>query len=356
MSTEKDSVLQEDLALLAKEWLPFEELKYHTVLVTGATGLIGSQFIRALAYCNSKMSLHMRILALVRNLEKAKVIFGTAEGITIIKGDVTTSFTEYLPENVKIDDIIHAASITASKMMISNPVETISTALDGTKNMLELAKKHNAVMLYISSMEVYGTFEQETYVSEKDMGYLNPLAVRSNYPLCKRMCENMCIAYHTQYGVSVRIARLSQTFGAGILPGENRVFAQFAKSVILNENIVLHTKGLSQGNYCYTRDTVAALILLLCKGEDGQAYNVSNEETHTTISDMAHLVAEKIAGGKIQVIYDIPKENTYGYASETKMKLNTTKIKSLGWHPTVGLEEAYCRLIQSMKEIDFLNL
>lgn len=351
----KDSVLQEDLALLAREG-QFEKLRYHTILVTGATGLIGSQLVRALAYCNKQMSLQMQILALVRSPEKAERIFGTTEGITVIKCDVTTPFAEYLPENIKIDDIIHAAGITASKMMISNPTETISTSLDGTKHMLELAKKYNAVMLYISSMEVYGAFAQEKDVSEEDMGYLNPLAVRSNYPLCKRMCENMCIAYHAQFGVPVRIARLSQTFGAGILPGENRVFAQFAKSVILNENIVLHTKGLSQGNYCYTRDTVAALILLLNRGEDGQAYNISNEETHTTIADMAHLVAEKIAGGKIQVIYDIPKENTYGYAAETKMKLNTAKIRALGWQPEVGLEETYRRLIQSMRETNFLNL
>lgn len=352
---EKDSVLQEDLALLAREG-QFEKLRHHTVLVTGATGLIGSQLVRALAYCNKQMSLQMQILALVRSPEKAERIFGTTEGFTVIKGDVTTPFAEYLPKNIKIDDIIHAASITASKMMISNPTETISTSLDGTKHMLELAKKYNAVMLYISSMEIYGVFAQEKDVSEEDMGYLNPLAVRSNYPLCKRMCENMCIAYHAQFGIPVRIARLSQTFGAGILPGENRVFAQFAKSVILNENIVLHTKGLSQGNYCYTRDTVTALILLLNRGKDGQAYNISNEETHTTIADMAHLVAEKIAGGKIQVIYDIPKENTYGYAAETKMKLNTAKIRALGWQPEVGLEEAYRRLIQSMRETNFLNL
>ncbi len=75
------------------------------------------------------------------------------------------------------------------------------------------------------------------------------------------MCENMCVAYAKQYDLPVSIARLSQTFGAGILQTENRVFAQFARSAIRGEKIVLHTLGKSEGNYCYTRDTVKALIL-----------------------------------------------------------------------------------------------
>ena len=182
------------------------------------------------------------------------------------------------------------------------------------------------------------------------MGYINPLALRSNYPLGKRMCENMCIAYSEQYRVPVRIARLSQTFGAGILPGENRVFAQFARSVIYNKDIVLHTKGLSEGNYCYTRDTITAILTIMLNGENQNAYNVSNEECHTTIADMAKMVASKLASGQINVIFDIPETNSYGYACDTKMKLNTDKLRKLGWKPSVNLEEAYRRLIKSMIE------
>ena len=148
----------------------------------------------------------------------------------------------------------------------------------------------------------------------------------------------------------VKIARLAQTFGAGILPGENRVFAQFARSAIKGEDIVLHTKGLSEGNYCYTRDCVTGLLTILLKGTDAAAYNVSNPAAHTTIVEMAVLVAEKIAGGKIKVVFDIPQDNAFGYAADTKMKLNSDKLQALGWKPEVGLEEAYQRMINEMRQ------
>ena len=348
-----DSILQEDMEFIANSNLPFEQLQGKTVFITGATGLIGSQLVRSLAWCNRKHGLEMKIIALIRNLDKAISILGdlSAHGVAFLKGDVTDSNMRTVTDISHIDYIIHAASITASKAMIEHPTDLIRTSIEGTQNMLELAKnKGCSSFIYISSMEVYGSFAESKYVSEDDMGYVNPLMVRSNYPLGKRMCENMCIAYASEYHVPVRIARLSQTFGAGILPGENRVFAQFARSVINESDIILHTKGLSEGNYCYTRDTISAIILLMVKGENEQAYNISNDECHTTISSMAKMVAERIADNRIKVIFDIPESNVFGYANDTKMKLNTSKIRSLGWNPSVNLEEAYRRLICSIKE------
>lgn len=351
MNKINDLVLKEDLEFISKN-MNFEKLRGKTVLLTGATGLVGSQILRALHYCSDRSNLGITIVAIVRNTAKFEKMFGSIvekDSIILIQGDVTHFSDGMIPSGIEIDYIIHAASITASKQMISQPVDTIMTALDGTRNMLEIARIRNSEsFVYISSMEVYGSFTDETYVYEENMGYIDPLAVRSNYPLCKRMCENMCIAYGEQYNVPVRIARLSQTFGAGILPGENRVFAQFAKSVINNNDIVLHTKGLSEGNYCYTRDTVIAILIIMLNGKNQNAYNISNEECHTTIADMAKMVAEKLADGRINVVFDIPETNSFGYASDTKMKLNTDKLKKLGWEPSVNLEEAYRRLIKSM--------
>ena len=252
----------------------------------------------------------------------------------------------------KIDHIIHCASITTSKVMISRPVDVIRTSLNGTENLLELAKeKQVRSMVYVSSMEMYGALnlQNDQMVTEEMTGYLNPLALRSNYPESKRMCENICVAYGTQYEVPVKIARLAQTFGAGVLPGENRVFAQFARSAMKGSDIVLHTEGKSEGNYCYTADAVRALLTILVKGENMQAYNVVNEKSHITIADMAKFVAEKIAEKPIEVVFDIPKENKFGYASDTKMHLAATRLMALGWQPETDLEESYRRLIASMK-------
>ena len=334
---------------IAKELKIIKTLRNSTIFITGATGLVGLSLVRALLNYNDLDGASNKIIGMARNRQKTKDLYKelcNRKDLKIVYGDILDEIC--ITEDV--DYIIHCASVTASKMMVEEPVETIMTALQGTKNILDFSvKKKCKSFVYVSSMEVYGSFFSENNnVEEENIGYLDPLKIRSNYPESKRMCENMCIAYMAEYGVPVRIARLAQTFGAGILPGENRVFAQFARSVIRNENIVLHTKGLSEGNYCYTSDTCLALLLLLEKGTNGEAYNISNPTTHTTIANMASMVCDKIAENKIKVVFDVPESNTYGYAADTKMRLNIDKMRKLGWTPRVGLEEAYRRLIGSM--------
>lgn len=336
-----NEILKDDLKYIKEYDLPYELLKGKTVLVTGATGLIGVSLVRSLLYMGD-----IKVLAFVRNENKAKSIYEQNSNLEIVIGDIINPID--IIETV--DYIFHCASVTTSKIMVEQPVETLMTSIEGTKHILNLAKeKRCKSVVYVSSMEVYGAFDNLDHeVTEDDLGYIDPLKVRSNYPEAKRLCENMCIAYLQEYGIPVKIARLAQTFGAGILQNENRIFAQFARSVINNENIILHTKGLSEGNYCYTRDCMTGLLTILLKGKDGEAYNVSNPNSHTTIVDMAKMVAHKIAKGNIEVLFDIPETNTFGYAADTKMKLNSNKLQQLGWKPEIGLEEAYKRMIEDM--------
>lgn len=350
LEAENDDILQEDLDYIANSNISLEDLKDSRVLVTGATGLIGVSLVRALLCANRVRNLNLQVLALIRNKEKAKRIYRkltNRKDLIFLQGDVNQKISAQL----KVDYIFHCASITSSNTMINSPVETLLTSIDGTKNVLNFALENDCrSFVYISSMEMYGSFaETNNNVTETELGYINPLSVRSNYPESKRLCENMCIAFWSEYGLPVKIARLSQTFGAGILSGENRVFAQFARSAIEGKDIILHTKGESEGNYCYTRDAIMGLFLILLKGKNAEAYNVANPETHTTIADMAKMVCQKFGNGKIKVVFDIPKSNKFGYATDTKMKLNSDKLKKLGWMPEIGLEEAYRRMIIGIK-------
>ena len=336
--------LEEDLHKIA-EYIKNKNLSGCRVLVTGATGLIGSLCIKAFLTYKKISKKNITIIGLARNPDKVKDVFKKEErdGIEFIYQDITDS----LSLDLNVDYIIHTANSTTSSFFISNPVEVINDIYVGTNNILAFAKRTKVKsIVYLSSMEVFGIVEEKnTRYTENELGYLDLQNIRSCYSEGKRMAELLCKSYVSEYEVPVKIARLSQTFGAGILKTENRVFAQFLRSAIKGENIVLHTKGQSIGNYCYTADVIKALILLLKEGNDGEVYNVVNEENSISISDMAKMVAETFSFGKSQVIFDIPSNNLYGYAPDTKLKLSSEKLSKLGWKPEVSLKDMYRRMI-----------
>jgi nucleoside-diphosphate-sugar epimerase len=352
MESPQDHILQEDLDTIASAELPWEQLRGSHILITGATGLVGSMAVKALACCNRKRELGMTIHPMIRNPQKAEQVFGELahrEDIRFVEGDITSPVSTDEP----VDYIIHGASVTASKTFVTQPVETIATAIAGTDHLLGLAhEKKVRSMVYISSMEAFGITDPAlSSVREEDLGYIDVMNVRSCYSESKRMCEVLCASYAQEYAVPVKVARLAQTFGAGVSKDEGRVFAQFAKSAMRGEDIVLHTKGESTGNYCYTMDAVLGLLTILLKGNSGEVYTVANPSTTIRIKDMAQMVCDTIADKKIKVIFDIPEDAlTYGYAPDVAMHLNSDKLQSLGWRPVYDLPQMYGRLVASFRE------
>lgn len=346
-----DEVLQKDLVDIAESLPDAEQFRDRTILVSGATGLVGSYLTRVLLAVNRIRGVNLKVIAMIRDPEKANKMFADHQSdpaLQLLVADITRK----IRFDDRVDYIIHTASVTSSKIFVTHPVRTIHTMLDGTMNILDLAVEKAAKgVVYVSSMEVYGITDPEAEsISESDLGFIDILNVRSSYSEGKRMAECLCAAYASEFDLNVKIARLAQTFGAGVSLEENRVFAQFAKSVINGQDIMLNTAGRSMGNYCYIGDTVKALILLLTRGQSGEAYNISNEASNLSIRDMALLVADEIAQGSIKVRFNDPAEaDRHGYAPDVKMKLNAGKMRALGWKPEIGLAESYRRMISSMR-------
>lgn len=328
-----NSIFEEDIKNIINDF-DMSVFDGKTILVTGATGLIGKLCVKSLL--NS--GYNTQVIALVRDEEKAKNIFGESKRLTYLVQDIN----QRINTTRRVDYIIHAASTTSSKDFVEKPVETIYTAINGSRNVLEFAKnKRLEGMVYLSSLEIYGVNEKEN-IKERDYGYIDILNPRSSYSESKKMVETMCISYGTEYGVPVKIARLAQTFGAGVSISDNRVFAQFAKAIINKENIILHTKGETKRNYCYTTDAVRGIFTILTKGENNNAYNIANENSYCSISEMAHLLENEYT----KVEYKIDEVNR-GYNPTVKIALNTEKLNALGWEAKVNLKEMFDRLIMN---------
>lgn len=335
-------VLTEDIRSFVENFSLKDNVKDSSILVTGGTGLIGSILVKCLLGLNA----NTRITLPVRNLEKAKAIYGSnSELLNIIECDLE-SYLRNMSEH--FDYILHLASPTAGKYMVEHPVETYSLALDSTKLILEYCQRNPIKSLvYVSSLEYYGQNTDDKVIKEDFLGYVDATSPRSSYPLGKRAAEYMCTAYAKEYGVPVKIARLTQTFGAGVSADDNRVFAQFARSIIEGKNIVMHTKGESAKPYCYTTDCVSAILHILLKGADGEAYNVANQDTYISIKDMA-LFLKKNFNPLVDVIVEEHPE--MGYAPVTKLNLSSEKLMNLGWKPQYGLYQMFEHLIEAMKE------
>lgn len=310
-------------------------------LITGATGLIGSALVKKMAKDSNQL------ICPVRNIDKARLLFDNTT-FSKIKW-IDSSLVQYINSlSEKIDYIIHCASPTASKYFIDHPVETMRFNTETTTALLEFSKKNEIKgFVYLSSLESYGTvLDDSKSLDENYQGYVNPMETRSSYNMAKRMCESLCHAYAVEYNVPVKVVRLTQTISPYIDDDDKRVFAQFARLAATGKNIELHTNGTSARQYIHIDDAINAILCVLYNGEVGEVYNAAREDSYISIKDMAQFVQDSFnPSGK--VVFCL--RDDMGYAPMTKLKLNTEKLRNLGWEAKYGLYEMFRDVILHLK-------
>lgn len=321
--------------------LPWDFFRGKTILVTGSTGLIGSQFTRVLLAANAKRNLSMRFVLPVRSTDKAKRLFGESDNVFICEWELGKSMCG-CPRS---DLYVHAACGTSSSDFLKKPASTIEQIVNGSKAVLDAAKRDSAEkIVFLSTMEVYG--EVNGNASESDLGKLDPMVVRNSYPEAKRLVECMCASYSVEFGLPSLVLRLAQTFGEGVNPQDKRVFAEFGRFAVSGNDIVLLSEGLKSNAYLSVDDAVRAIIIALVFGEQGEAYNVANEQTYCSILEMANFVLKNFGSESAVVRREFDPERAATFRNASNLQLDTSKLRAIGWVPKDGLFEMYSAMIK----------
>ena len=341
---------KEDLTtIITTSFVPWDKLQDSSLLISGATGMIGSCLIDAIMLRNREEGLNCKVSALSRNGEKARSRFAEWSGssfLQVLEGDVNQDISHLLPNSV--DYVLHLASNTHPVAYASDPIGTILTNIVGTRNMLEAASSRGARrFLFASSNEIYGENRGDKELfDESYLGYIDCNSLRAGYPKSKRCGEALCQAYLKQRGLDIVIARLTRSFGPSLLPSDTKAMSQFLRNGASKEDIVLKSKGDQLYSYTYAADAVTGLLTVLLKGECGQAYNVAEESFDIPLKEIAGIIAEE-AGTK--VVFDLPDAvEAAGFSKATKARLDGSKLRKLGWRAQYSLRQGISRTLRCL--------
>lgn len=348
MNLYDNSLYIEDICYISSLDLPWEKLQGKSVLLSGATGLVGSFLVDVLLHKN----IGCTVYALGRNEQKARKRFlrwADNPYYVFIPYDINLPFNRH--DLGTIDYVLHMASNTHPMQYSTDPIGTITTNIIGLQNMLEFAVEHHATRFaFTSSNEIYGENRGDVEFFDEDYcGYINSNTLRAGYPESKRCGEALCQAYKAQNGLDVVIPRLTRSYGPTMLISDTKAISQFIKKCIADEDIVLKSAGKQFYSYTYVADAVSGLLTVLLKGENGSAYNIAEEGSDIMLKDLASIIAE-INGRK--VVFEIPDAvEAAGYSTATKARLDGHKLQSLGWKPKYDIKTGIERTITILRDV-----
>lgn len=313
-----------------------------TVLLTGAAGFLGSHLVDSLLESDAKViGVDNLITGRVTNLDQAL----KNSNFTFIEANASQTPHDYLPENTKIDLVLHFASPASPPRYQKFPVETYLVNSMGTHNLLQylLETNNQARFVYASTSEIYG--DPKVHPQTEDYwGNVNPNGVRSCYDESKRLGESICGVHARNFEMDVRIVRIFNTYGPRIDPDDGRVIPNFIKQALADEPLAIYGDGTQTRSYCYVDDLVDVILKYAsAEGLIRETINIGNPEEHT-VKETAEIVAKVVGIKPKYETKPLPKDDP------TRRQPDISKAKKLlGWEPKVSFEEGLKRTVESFR-------
>lgn len=315
------------------------------ILITGATGLIGSCIADLLLSLNSDHGYKTKVCLAGRSRNRVRDRFSHW-------GRNAFAFEEFdalCPNALQggYDLIVHCASNAHPAVYAQEPVETAMANVVGTDFLLREIGRSHGRLLYVSSSEVYGEKPEAVPYREEDYLYVDILNPRASYPCSKRMAENLCASHAAEYGTDFVVARPGHVYGPTMTASDSRAHAQFARAAAAGDPVVMKSEGLQLRSYCYVIDCATALLTILLSGKRGEAYNISNSDSVVTVRQMAEAFA---AAGDVDLVFELPTDvEEKGYNLMSCSALDSAKLESLGWRGRFDMCAGAARTLECMK-------
>ena len=337
-------VVEEDLDCIGTDASPaFQQVAGKTVLVTGAAGFLMSYVVDALVHANDRFSEPCRVVAadngIVSDWQRLSHLYERSD-VVLVEADVA----EGVPSDEHFDYIVHGASIASPSLYRRYPLETIDVNVMGTRRLLEVAREHGSRFLLLSSSEVYGDPPSDRVPTTEDYwGNVSPTGPRAPYDESKRLAETLCATFHRQFGVPAVIVRPFNVYGPRLSLEDGRVIPDFLRDALEGKPISLLSDGSPTRSFCYVSDFVTALMLLLVRGNPGEAYNVGNDE-EVSMRELAQLVAELAGGPGVRFGGSPDRDYLTDNPSRRCPDLRKTRA-SIAWGPRVQLRDGLTRTL-----------
>ena len=323
-----------------------------TLVVTGASGMLGSCLVDMIALWNRTQDAPCRIVAASRNGERLRERFRSYlmfPWFFCVAHDVTLPVQGF-PEHV--DYIVHAASDADPVSMGKYPTDILLANVLGTHNLLDYGLGHGMRrFLFVSSGEVYG--QPDAAMSDFTEDYCGSLDLnnpRTCYPEGKRAGEGLCQCYISEYSADAVIVRPCHLFGPTQTSVDSRAAAQFMRQAAARRDIVLKSPGQLRRSHCYVVDAAKALLVVLRDGETGTVYNIADRQYQMTVRQLA---TEAARAGGCQVVFEQPTdEEVTTYSRARHMVLDAAKLRALGWRTERRAGSAIRETVEILRELE----